>query len=407
MERDYILHTRKQVAKKTVYNINAFNFFLYGSIGILISFFPLYFQSIGLSTVLIGLIMAGGPFISIFANPFWGYWSDRTQNIKRIILIMMVGNVVVVQFVFQFHTLSYIITAMLVFFFFQTPMFSQSNTLILNTIEQTNLKFGSFRIWGSLGWSVLAFSAGPIINKIGIDNLWILYSSILLIALLLAFSLPRGKVEGVQSIQKGGYSKELFANKYFLVFVVLGVLISVPNSINQTFSSLYIYELGGSAVLVGGSIFLSAIFEIPVFLLLDRYLSRKTRTMFAILIIVSILFAIRWFLMSFAVSPMQIAFIQMLNSVTFGGYYYIGTTLTAYLIPVNLRASGQAVFALTWGGVSGLVAGLVGGWMFEVIGASSMYAINGTITLFGTVGFTLLFLRMKRTNYRDGSELRA
>lgn len=38
----------------------------------------------------IGSLMAIGPFVSLFANPFWGFWSDKSRNI-RIILMMMMG----------------------------------------------------------------------------------------------------------------------------------------------------------------------------------------------------------------------------------------------------------------------------------------------------------------------------
>lgn len=360
------------------------------------SFFPLYFQDVGLSTVAIGILMAGGPFVSIFANPFWGYWSDRLQNIKRIIVIMMLGNLIVIQFVFQLHSLTFIFIAMLVFFLFQTPMFSQSNSLILNTIEGTELKFGSFRLWGSLGWSLLALAAGPVIGWIGFSNLWVVYSTLLFLTLVIAIKLPKGKVEGAKKLERGGYAKALLGNKYFLVFVILGVLVSVPNSINQTFASLYIDQLGGSAALIGWSTFMMAIFEVPVFLLLDRFLKKQIPTMFGCLAIVSLLFAFRWLLMSLAVGPVQLVLIQLLHSVTFGGYYYIGTTLTAQLIPVELRASGQAVFALTWGGISGIIAGLSGGWLFQELGPSTMYGITSAVSLLGVFGFIVLFLRIRK-----------
>src|SRR5690625_2330804 len=349
-----------------------------------------------MSTFLIGVIMTGGPFVSIFANPFWGYLSDRLQNIKRIIIIMMWGNLIVIQFVFHLNIQTIVFIAMIIFFFFQTPMFSQSNSLILNTIEGTDKKFGSFRIWGSIGWSLMAIIAGPILDKLGILNLWVVYSFFLVLALICTVKLPQGKVEGVEKPERGGYFQALLGNKYFLVFVVLGVLISVPNSINQTFVSLYISELGGASSYIGLAAFFMAVFEIPVFLLLDKFLKRKVPTMIGMLIIVSLLFVLRWFLMSIAISPLQIVLIQILHSVTFGGYYYIGTTLTAQLIPVKLRASGQAVFALTWGGISGIIAGFSGGWMFENLGPSLMYVITTVVTVVGVLGFVVMYLRIRR-----------
>ncbi|MBS4218765.1 MFS transporter [Bacillus sp. FJAT-49711] len=382
--------------KESLLVVKLFNFSLYGALAVLMSYFPLYFQEVGFSTVTIGMLLAGGPFVSIFANPFWGYWSDRLQNIKRILIIMLIGNIIVVQIVFQFSALPLVFLAMLLFFNFQSPLFSQSNSLILNTIEGTKYKFGTFRLWGSLGWALMAVAAGPLINVVGIKNLWILYTVMIIVTILIGLKLPRGKVEGTKAVQKGGYGKALLGNKYFLVFVILGVLISVPNSINQTFMSLYIRELGGSVVLVGWSAFLTAIFEVPVFLLFDRYLKRHTPTMFGLLVLISILFVIRWYLMSIATGPMQVVFFQMLHCITFGGYYYIGTTLTAQLVPVELRASGQAIYALTWGGISGIIAGIFGGWMFQHLGPNMMYLVSTMISLLGVIGFTALWININK-----------
>lgn len=387
----------KAIERSTIWNLNTFNFFLFGSIGSLMTFFPAYFDSIGINPFFIGLIMAGGPFISIIANPFWGFLSDRLQNIKRIIIILSVASLIIIQFVFISDALPVVITVMLIFFFFNNSIIPQSNSLIFNTIEGTAYKYGSFRLWGSLGWSVMVMAAGPILNKIGIEQLDIVYSVMLLIALLATIRLPIGHVEGVKKAEKGAYKKDILGNKVFIIFILLGVLISVPNSINQTFSTLYILELNGTPVHIGWNAFIMAIFEIPIFLLLDRYLKQDTKVMLRMLMIVSFLFVIRWILMAVAVTPTQIVLIQALHCVTFGGYFYIGTTLTAKMIPVELRASGQALFAITWGGLSGLIAGASGGLLFEKIGPSNMYIVTTFLALAGAIGFIFLYRYAKQT----------
>lgn len=386
----------KSLNKSTVWSLNIFNFFLFGSVGALMTYFPAYFQSIGVSSFFIGLIMAGGPFISIIANPFWGFVSDKLQNIKRIIIIMSISSLIIIQFVFVFDQLSTMIAVMLIFFFFNNSIIPQSNSLIFNTIEGTSYKFGYFRMWGSLGWSIMVMLAGVTLDYIGINNLSLVFSIILIVALLSTIKLPKGKVEGTEKPEKGAYRKLILSNKVFLAFIFLGVLISVPNAINQTFSTLYILQLDGSEVHIGLNAFIMAVFEIPVFLLLDRYLKQETKIMLRMIIIVSFLFVLRWILMSIAATPMQIVLIQALHSVTFGGYFYIGTTLTAKMIPVQFRASGQALFAITWGGLSGLIAGTTGGLMFDALGPSTMYMITTMIALAGTIGFIFLYRYAKK-----------
>lgn len=394
----------KPQEKRSINILKYFNFALYGSIAIIMTFFPLYFQTVGLSKVEIGLIMASGPFISILANPTWGYWSDRLQNLRLILIIMLLGNVFVVQFVFHFHAgwMAWVFTFMLLFFFFQTPLFSQSNTLILNAIEGTNYRFGEIRFWGSLGYAVLAIAAGPVLNRIGVDYLWILYTILIFITVALCVQLPRGKVAEVRKIQLGEYRKALFASSYFLMFIILGILISVPNSINGMFVSLYIDQLGGSMSMVGMAAFTSAFLEIPVFILMDRYLKEKTTTMFGILVIVSALYSLRWLLMSLATSPVHIILIQSLHAISFGGYFYVGTLLTARLVPMNMRASGQAIYAISWSGISGVIAGMIGGWLFQELGPKIMYSVSTIISLFGVAGLFFLWQKIRRDETFQG-----
>lgn len=372
--------------------IKGFNFFIYGAIAIYSSFFPLYLKAIGMSNFMIGLLLAGGPFISLLSNPFWGYWSDRLQNGRRILILLLVGNGLVMQAVFAVHSTYFIYGLMLIYFFFQNPLFSQSNSLILDVVERTGHKFGAFRLWGALGWAIMAVATGPILEWLGIREFWIVYGLMIVISIVLGCMLPRQvPTVSAKKISAGGYGK-ILGNKLFLSLIIIGILISIPNSMNNIFVSIYISDMGGSNALIGWSAFLSSIFEIPVYLLLDRYLRRNNKTMIACLIVVSLLYALRWLLMSMAVTPYQIIFTQTLHCLTFAGYYYVGTQLTAYLIPQQFRASGQAVYALSWGGLAGIIAGIIGGWMFQDLGAPTMYRICTLMALLGAAGFATMYM---------------
>ncbi|MFH5182460.1 MFS transporter [Paenibacillus sp. TAB 01] len=383
--------------------IKGFNFFIYGAIAIYSSFFPLYLKSIGVSSLQIGLLLAGEPFISILANPFWGYLSDRWNHTKRVLLLLLIGNLVVMQSVFLQSSYTLLFALMLAYFFFQSPLFSQSNSLILDAIEHTGKRFGEFRLWGSLGWALMAAAAGPVLSLLGIGRFWVMYSAIVLISIGIALALPRGHVRSKESKLPGGYAA-IFANKSFAAFLLIGVLISIPNGMNTTFMPIYMSELGGKEGLIGLSAFLTSIFEIPVFLLFDRLLPKNRRTMILCLGAVSLLYALRWLLMSLASSPYEVVCIQILNSITFGGYYYIGTQLTTMLIPRQYRSSGQALYALSWGGLSGIAAGVLGGWIFQNLGAVAMYRLGTLLAVLGAACFAAMFVWLRRTGIRTEAE---
>ncbi|MNP21252.1 putative 3-phenylpropionic acid transporter [compost metagenome] len=180
-------------------------------------------------------------------------------------------------------------------------------------------------------------------------------------------------------------------NKTFIAFVIFGVLVSIPNSINGIFMPLFISDLGGSRFQVGGAVFLSTIFEVLAFVLLERYLKQKMTYLMGCLTLVSLLFALRWELMSEASTPLQIIFIQVLHAVTFGGFFYVGTKLTALILPRPFRSSGQAVYTFALSGVSGIIAGFLGGWIFQSFGPVLLYKMGGSLTLLGAAGFGVMW----------------
>ena len=67
-------------AQPSLISLKLFNFFIYGTMVIFTGFFQLYLQDIGMSKIEIGDLMAIAPFVSIFANPFWGFWGSGGKH---------------------------------------------------------------------------------------------------------------------------------------------------------------------------------------------------------------------------------------------------------------------------------------------------------------------------------------
>ncbi|QTH42442.1 MFS transporter [Cohnella sp. LGH] len=390
------------MTERPAYSFNilrVFNFVMYGALAVYGTFFSLYLKDIGISPIEIGTLLAGGPIVSLVANPLWAYWADRMRNNRIVLILALIGAFATMQVVFSTGNEPLIYGAILVYFIFQSPLFTQSNSLILNTIEGTRHKFGAFRMWGSLGWAVTAAASGPLIGHLGIHKLWVVFDVAMLVAIAIAFLLPRGsEMQNAGSSNKTSYA-QIFANRPFLMLLGIGVLVSVPNSINGTFVGLYIDQLGGSASVVGWSMFATAFLEAPVFLLMDKYMKRSVKPMVGWLVIASLLYTIRWALMGTADTALQIVAIQLMHCATFGIYYYVGTQLTSLFVPAEYRSSGQAIYGLTWGGVSGILAGTVGGWMFQELGPQEMYRISAGVTLMGTIAFCAMLRMVSRRRF--------
>ncbi|QWU15932.1 MFS transporter, PPP family, 3-phenylpropionic acid transporter [Paenibacillus sophorae] len=377
-----------------------FNFFVYGTMVLFTSFFQLYLQDVGMNKLEIGVLMSIGPLVSVFANPFWGIWTGRYQNNRVVVLLMLAGTLLFSQIIFQASTYETIYTAMILFYFCQTPLFAQSNTLVLSYIDGTPLRFGSFRLFGSLGWALTAIAAGPVIQFGGVSVLPYLFAVLLGLSIVSLAAMPKLRSSiGTAPLPLRGF-RLLFRNPYFLFFIFFGMLVSIPNTINNTFMSLYINDMGGSKTMIGLAVFLSSILEAGVFMLCKRYLRRKISVLVGWLALVSVLFVLRWWLMSQATLPLEVALIQILHSVTFGGFFYVGTELTMLLIPGPYRSCGQALYTLSWGGISGMIGGILGGWLFQYLGAQSMYEFCVFLSLIGALGYGGMWFIIKRDDYR-------
>lgn len=156
--------------------------------------------------------------------------------------------------------------------------------------------------------------------------------------------------------------------------------------------------------MIGLAVFLSSILEMGVLLLCNYILKRKISVLLASLTFVSALFFLRWWMMADATTPLQVAFIQVLHCITFGGFFYVGTQLTMLLVPRAYRSSGQALYTLTWSGISGILGGVLGGWMYQNLGVQTMYQSGALLALFGTIGFGLMWLFFIRGGYRPPAD---
>lgn len=378
--------------------LKLFNLFMFGSWSLLNPFLPLYFSHAGFDSVQIGLLMSVGPLVSLVANPFWGYWSDRLQNPRKIILIMLAGNLLTSQLYFQTPVFGLVFALMLLFYFFQTALNPLSNSLTLFAIEGTSHHFGTFRLWGSIGFAVMVIAASPLIALAGIGQLGWFYGVMVALTLLLGFGLPnqrkRSGKQASASMKEG--MRRLLGSGVFVLFLVLSIVINIPVRMNNSFISLYIAELGGSEVMVGWSWCIGAAIEVPLFMLLDKYLKLTKRTMFGMMALMCAVYAVRWHLMTLTNEPYQVIALQLLHGVAFSIVFYTGTQICNALVPREVRSSGQAIYGLCWMGIAGITSGVLGGWLFDRFGPDTMYAVCMFMAVAAAGGFLAIWLLYRR-----------
>jgi len=359
-------------------------FSFYATNTIIVSFLPLYLQYKGLSGKEIGWVLAMGPLVSIFSQPFWGYMSDKYKTVKRIILLCALMLLITGLIFFQMNELIPILIMGAIFFFFVTPIEPLSDSIAQRRASEVGVTFGTIRSWGAIGFALSSLIVGELLSHIGIQYMIWPYLLFGLIAFFVAFLLKDVNVPS-EPVKLKDLS-QLIKNIPFLIFLTLIVILMITHNTNDNFIGLYITELGGSERLVGIAWFVGVISEAIVYFLAGFWFKKLHPLIFVI--IAGILFTIRWFVYGLVTVPIVIIILQVLHGLTFGVFFIAAFDYVTRLIPDLLMSTGHLVF-FAFMGVAGIIGSLIGGAIFETFGGPTLYVTLGWIALAGTVLITI------------------
>lgn len=381
--------------RQQIYALRGVCFTYYATQAIMTPYLPIYFQMKGYSPAQVGLLMMIGPFAAMFAQPFWGYVSDRLQTTKNIIFLLWCLAIASSIGLFRIDGFyAAFVFAMLLYFFHQ-PSVPLIDSLSIRAALQRGVSYGSVRLWGSLGFTVCAAVSGDVIAAVGgIPHIPYLYWSLWVLPIGLLLLLKDEKTAGrpitLQSLHA------IVKNKSFLWFLLLVFIVTVPHRMNDGLLGLYLHERGASSAMVGWAWALAALSEVPVFALLSRIMHRYHEL--ALLGIAAVMYAVRWTLVALAGDPAWITASQLLQSVTFALFWMVAVQYAVRLVPEHLRSTGQSLLASVFLGLAGITGGTVGGWIEGKWGGPAMYGFGAALSLAAAVLFLLTHAYQRRIN---------
>lgn len=342
--------------------LRAYVFSLYTVISLVAGFFPLYFSVIGFSNVQIGFIYSIGPLVSIFSNLLWGLISDKYRTVKKVIIILLIGQIILAFALTQTVSFAIVCMLMILFNFFYFPLNPLADTLAITTMAQRGKHFISVRIFGSFGYAVASLLLGLLLKQTGAHIIvWLSIALSFVVLLIAAFITD--KSSSVKKMEFGGLWVVL-KRKEVLWFFAFVLFVSVAHRFNDAFLSPVLKQMGANEAQIGWALAASSLSEMPVFLLLSKYGSKFKEL--PLLSIACLMYAVRFLLMSQVQDPVWVIAIQAMHSVSFGIYFTTAIRYVSQVIPEEYRATGVAIFTIIWSSIAGFISGTLGGSLLDM-----------------------------------------
>ncbi|MEW9698668.1 MFS transporter [Paenibacillus sp. SI8] len=367
--------------------IKGYYFFIFFAPGSLFTLLSVYLRDeIHLTGTEIGTVMAVGTIVSIFMSPIWGIIADYKRKPKAILTVtLLVSSFAAVIYTFSSSFVTVVLAAVLLTIPFSAvnPL---SDSITVSYSKKSKLDYGSFRLWGALGYALAAVIMGRLVETTSFSIIFYSFILTILLAAFLSSKLPvDSEVENKASKKS---FKNLFSYPKFSLFLLATFFTFGPMEANNTFFGLYIQDSGGSVASVGLAWFLVAAFEVP-FMKFSSLFIRRFGSL-NVVIIAAVASSLRYILYYFSPSLVIVYLSTMIQGFAFA---LCITASLQYVIDISnkeIRNTAVTLYSTVAYGIGNCIFTLLSGWLYDKFGIYNMYFTLGMITIAGAAIFMCL-----------------
>ncbi len=371
-------------------------FFYFAILGLVSPYLSVFLDAKGFTSVELGEIFAIITATKIVAPSLWAVLADKTG--QQLLIIRLGALFALASFLLLFWLNSYwpISFALALFSLFWTAVLPQLEVLTLNSVRRSSKIYARIRLWGSIGFIVLALIAGQVMEYFPIENFTFSFTLMgsLILLLLLVSTLAIKPQHSINKSQQAPIAirAKLFESR-FVIFFIAGMLLQVSFAPYYGFFALFLRDLSYSGFAIGLLISLGVVAEILVFIYAGAFF--KAFTLKQLLVFSLAITALRWYLVAlFADSVWVLLLTQVIHAASFGLYHSASMLFISEHFSACQQSRGQAVYL---GGVYGM-GGAIGAYLAGVLwldgqGAKTTFIFASCAALLAAV--LMLFFKEK------------
>ena len=359
------------------WRLSGFYFFYFASLGVLVPYWSLYLKSLGYNSLAIGGLVAILPATKLIAPYIWGWLADHTRRSMFIIRVASVLALLSFSLVFVSQQLYWLIFVMLLFSFFWNATLPQFEAMTLNHLGNDTHRYSMIRLWGSLGFIVVAVLIGDLLQTYdtGIIPLVVLFTFAVIV--ISSFIVPE-KLNTPHAEHSPIW--HVIKQPQVLAFLLVCFLMLCSHGPYYTFYTIYLQELGYSSHMIGVLWAVGVLAEVIIFLLMHRLLpvfgARK------LLIFTLMLTTVRWLIIGFYAVDLSMLFVaQLIHAFSFGVFHSVGISLAHDYFTGSHQGRGQALYSSVSFGAGVAVGSIVSGLLWDQWGANVLFVFASCCTM--------------------------
>jgi MFS transporter, PPP family, 3-phenylpropionic acid transporter len=367
------------------WRLSGFYLFYFALLGATAPFLAPWFAYLGFAPARIGELVAIPMLMRCVAPHLWGWLGDRSGQRLRIVRLGAAATLVSFSLVFLGQSYAWLAMVMALHAFFWHAVLPQFEVITLAHLRQQPTRYGQVRLWGSIGFILAVVALGRWFEYQSLGSYPYTVAAIMAGILLASAWVPapaRGEDETSQAAPGDGFLARL-AQPGVLAFYACVGLMQLSHGPYYTFFSIYLGELGYSAVVIGLCWALGVVAEILMFLVMAWLLARFTVRQ--VLAVSFALAAVRWLLLgSLAQNATALVLAQVLHAATFGSFHAAAIQQVRHTFGLRYQGQGQALYAAL-AGVGGALGAVYAGYSWQALGPFGTFALASLAAAAATV----------------------
>lgn len=352
---------------------------LSGASAAFIPFINVFYAERGLAGREIGLLSAAGPVVALLAAPLLVALADRRGWQVRTMIFGLAGIALTTLLLPLAQPFAVLLAVVAVNGLIGSTVGSISDGMIAQMAIRYRINYGKMRLWSAVGWVVMSLLGGFLWPLTG---LWLMFplASFLFVATMFAARLLREAGSSAkperQPFRLTSGTGRLLVVMICAVFITLGMIMA------RIFSAIYIDRLSGHTM-VGLYAAVAAAIEIPTMLGTERVVRRVGGPL--TLALSGIFLGSAFVGLAIISRPEMLLFMALLEGIGFGLFITATVRLVADWSPGGQVATYQGLLNAGTAGLAPLLAGLLGGSIFDAAGPQTVFVVSAGAAAIGVV----------------------